>query len=354
MTEERTVRVRFTVGHDKSDQSSIATSNTSISANLNASTNNSQSLQVEASSAVPNTAAKANTNSQLMERISPPSPPLSVSSSASNNAVNAQPSSSLATAEGTSKGKKGAAKGKKKTAARPKKQVNADSGQPNEQTRATVKKVKSECPYRACKVELGAKRSTCGERVFVRGVTLEHPGGVKPSEQLTEGSLVRIHGRADPVRVWGLYHASNGVRLCLLIKADGELQQPYSSSLLEVTSIDNSNPPPADFSANVEKYFEGLHKQAQEKKAERKETITKQLPLKRTASPADLAPANNSHSQELVSEYKEQCRRFERQVERLETELREARAELMRAKEAENQRTNAMLLKLLEGKGKDS
>jgi len=312
MTEERLVRVRFTVGQNGSDQLSTGCSNASISVDLNTPTNRNQQLYVEVVTTVPSSAEKTTTATQPMERISPPSPPAAVSSSASDNAANAQPSTGRASAKRTAKGKKGTGKGSKKTAERPRKQVATDSGQPNEQTRAMVKKVKNECPYRVCKVELGAERSTCNERVYVREVTLEHPGGAKPSEKLKEGLLVGIQGRPNPVHVWGLYHATNGVRLCLLIKADGELQEPYSSSLLEVTSIDNSNPTPADFNANLEKYFEGLHKQAQDKKAERKLVITKQLPLKRTASPVDPPAANNSHMQELLNEYKEQGRRASR------------------------------------------
>jgi len=199
MTEERLVRVRFTVGQNGSDQLSTGCSNASISADLNTPTNRNQQLYVEVVTTVPSSAEKTTTATQPKERISPPSPPAAVSSSASDNAVNAQSPTGIESAKRTSKGKKGAGKG-------------------------------SEC----------------------------------------------------------------------------------------------------------------------------KLVITKQLPLKRTASPVVPLTANNSHTQELLNEYKEQRRRFERRVEQLEDQLRDARAELVRAMEAETQRTNAMIFKLLESKGKDS
>jgi len=61
MTEERLVRVRFTVGQNGSDQLSTGCSNDSISIDLNTSTNRNQQLHLEAVTTVPDSAEKTTT-----------------------------------------------------------------------------------------------------------------------------------------------------------------------------------------------------------------------------------------------------------------------------------------------------
>ncbi len=150
--------------------------------------------------------------------------------------------------------------------------MSLSAGSPQEQARAVNQKAKRS------NLLMTNRHFTLGKEIGVFGshefhVDVQCISNDKSSETVVikQGTYVSLLQRAEPVRVFVAFTATNGTQARLLVRGDNEAGDPYPVSVLDVAEIVTDTPPGPQFWPAVNKFIDSRRKCELEKQEQRKE-----------------------------------------------------------------------------------
>ncbi len=250
-------------------------------------------------------------------------------------------------APSASRKRRSGASGTKQRAPRPRKDVSVSAGSPQEQARAVNQKAKRS------NLLMTNRHFTLGKEIGVFGphefhVDVQCISNDKSSETVVikQGTYISLLQRAEPVRVFVAFTATNGTQARLFVRGDNEAGDPYPVSVLDVVEIVTDTPPGPQFWPAVNEVTDSRRKCELEKQEQRKEARgAKTPPSKRpaiavtavatqgvkkeaTARVRVFPQAKNSENQALLQEYCKRNESLEARVKELEKQLEQKNAEI--------------------------